>query len=547
MSVSLDPIDFDSIYNHSDYVSGFYPEKKSHIEFFDQQHNLQWQTDHDLKLHGTTSTNNPQKGMRSSCRPYYNDPKIQSVLFPDDKPQLTSFTGFNLRQDYQGGGMWDAYATQVSRTLDIDYLALKQVNVFVNGNYWGEYQMREIGDEEYIENNHPYANEDSIDLLRQNYNWSNGFNGITPLAGSDTGFFNALNSITTQLTPQTPGFRSYFENNFEKKSYFDYMIAENYVGNYDWMGINQGIINNTKLWRPQNGGKWRYILYDCDYSIGIQTPSLDVLNDLLNPVPLCFHGQIFSKLMQDTLYKYYFINRFADMMNTIYQPSIANLLVTAYHDSLLSAIPRHLARWGSSNLGQWESALNTYFIGNSLPRIIALRDQLQSHFSLNQQLNITFEVHPAGAGSVFLNTINPQTYPWSGIYFDGAPISFRAIANQNHLFDHWDSPQTGIYMTDSVYLNPTIPQTIHLYFSSTTSIASNEKSDLLTVSPNPFSEGFSIVNSGKKMAIKVFDTLGREMLSSELPPGKYYLETKSWMPGIYFLNNGTLVQKLVKN
>lgn len=486
-SLSLDPADFNDIYNNTVYATNYFPEHIAHIEYFVPGNAFRTESDIDLKLHGTTSTSLwPQKGLRVNCRPFYNNPQINEVLFPKDKPQIDQYQGFNFRMDYGGGGMWDAYATDVSRHLDIDYLACRPAIVFINGQYWGEYQLREKGDADYIAGNHPTVDDDSLDLLRQNYDWSNGFNGITALEGSDSGFFNAVTAINA-MTANTQGFQDYFESRFDRKNFVDYLISELYVGNTDWMGANQNILNNIKLWRKWGpSGKWRYILYDCDYAIGIQTPTTDIFAQLFNPVPnIGYHGQVFSKMVQNTTLRNYFINRFADVLNTDYQPSVANQVVIAYRDTLDAAISRHLARWGTSTYQQWRDNLDNYLIASANPRMVNLRNQLQQWFTLVSQVNLTFEVYPPNAGFVALNTIVPPSYPWGGVYFDGAPIDIAPIANPGWQFDHWSSPTLGSNNTvDSITMNFTAPETIQLHFATSTAVDPSSEARMM-VFPNP--------------------------------------------------------------
>ena len=57
-------------------------------------------------------------------------------------------------------------------------------SLFLNGEFWGVYGIREKGDEHYIENNHSVDN-DEVDLL----------NSFGVLEGSDDHFIDAVNDL----------------------------------------------------------------------------------------------------------------------------------------------------------------------------------------------------------------------------------------------------------------------------------------------------------------------------------------------------------------
>lgn len=59
------------------------------------------------------------------------------------------------------------------------------------------------------------------------------------------------------LDPASEAFYNKFETNVDVENYIDYYIGEIYYQNVDFGGYYWGV-NNTKLWREQNGGKWRF-------------------------------------------------------------------------------------------------------------------------------------------------------------------------------------------------------------------------------------------------------------------------------------------------
>ena len=76
--------------------------------------------------------------------------------------------------------------------------------------------------------------------------------------------------------------------------------------------------------------------------------------------------------------------------------------------------------------------------------------QLRSQFDLGQQLDINVEIDDPGTGTVKVNSVIPQKYPFHGIYFKDLPIKLTAIPSPGYKFVKW---QMGSLVSNSVTLN----------------------------------------------------------------------------------------------
>jgi len=137
----------------------------------------------------------------------------------------------------------------------------------------------------------------------------------------------------------------------EIENFCDYFITETYVINIDWLG---DYTNNIKFWRPNNPvGKWRYVLWDTDLSLGFATSfgggaNTDFLDVAINPTTSNPHSTMLSGLLANTEFKNYFVDRYADLMNTIFLPSTMQQNIDVLHDEMLPEMTRHFNRWGGS-------------------------------------------------------------------------------------------------------------------------------------------------------------------------------------------------------
>jgi hypothetical protein len=48
-----------------------------------------------------------------------------------------------------------------------------------------------------------------------------------------------------------------------------------------------------------------------------------------------------------------------------------------------------------------------------------------------------------GQGSIQVNTIIPESYPWTGVYLGGIPITLEAKPDEGSSFSHWSPSELG--------------------------------------------------------------------------------------------------------
>ena len=60
------------------------------------------------------------------------------------------------------------------------------------------------------------------------------------------------------------------------------------------------------------------------------------------------------------------------------------------------------------------------------------------------QNTITLNVLPEGAGVIKISTIIPETYPWTGVYYNYVPVVVSAIANTGYQFSAWSGIEASL-------------------------------------------------------------------------------------------------------
>ncbi|MBL7897389.1 MAG: T9SS type A sorting domain-containing protein, partial [Crocinitomicaceae bacterium] len=245
-------------------------------------------------------------------------------------------------------------------------------------------------------------------------------------------------------------------------------------------------------------------------------------------------------------YKNYFINRYADVMNTAYLTDRLLEVEQGIFNQAYPEMANEYERWGTSDIiGQMTDYYNRHIqFRNELScRGQQVRDDIQAGFSLPQQVDVTLDVVPAGAGKIKISTITPDAYPWNGIYFDGVPIQIEAINNPGWLFDHWG---TEPLITNS--LNDTFLDTLSnasanftAYFTEDLSSVNGTDNSDFVVYPSPANAEIYLVNrNGEKFENSLFqivDIHGNLVLEGQLDNStdKQIISVDQFSDGIYFV------------
>lgn len=488
-------------------------ERPANIEYFDGQNKFQFEISSGIKIQGNFSKAWPQRGFTVKAKDNYGGSKINYVLFPD-KPFITSYKSFNIRNagsDWNTCHMRDRFNQKsVQNKTDIDMMDGRPCVLFINGQYWGVYELRERQDENYIEDNSG-VNKNYIDYLQ--------FDGDI-IAGSNKPFFDMVGFITTNSMAVEQNYDS-AKQMLDIDNFCDYFITETYIVNTDWLGA---YTNNIKFWRPNSPpGKWRYVLWDTDLSMGF-LPSwggdftTDFLDVAINPSTWNPHSGMLNSLLQNPEFKNYFVNRYADLMNTIFHPLNVRNRAYGFRDEMLPEMTRHFNLWGGTS--PWPAAIGRsydvpswfvnidslcYFSDN---RIVYARNYIQAQFNLVKQVDVTLDTYPAGAGEIKISTIIPDSFPWTGVYFDGVPVTMTAIPKPGYKFIYWRSNSViqGENKNGSITYNIDTNDVFTAYFEPL--------ENYFAAFPNPFSNTLTIVYElpdQQQAELAIYNLLGQKV------------------------------------
>lgn len=408
-------------------------EKPIHFEYFDQSKQLKIDQKAGIKVFGGWSRMSAQKSVAIFARNIYGNNRFSYNFFSDRKHEAyKSFLLRNSGNDWYYTMLRDGYVSEVVKTLDVDRLAYQPTVVYLNGEYWGILNMREKPNEHYLAANHG-VDPNSVNRLEANR-----------LVIQGTGeSYNDLIDFVQNTTILNDYDYARAANDIDVSNFIDYQLIQIYINNRDWPG------NNIKYWNTSKEySKFRWILYDTDFGLGLYGNSDYTLNTIEfatapygpswpNPP---WSTLLLRRMLSNEQFKIQFINRMADLINTVFEPASMNSVLDSVAALVESDIADHQSKWGR-NYNSWNNNVNAIPPFNN-ERPYHVRSHFRSFFKLNRTHDVILTVSDIKAGQIKISTITPKNYPFTGLYFSDVPINFVALPKPGYKFIRWENAST---------------------------------------------------------------------------------------------------------
>ncbi|MCR9171270.1 MAG: CotH kinase family protein [bacterium] len=426
------------------------PDDVGAFELFEQDGTFIDEGQGHFNKHGNDSWAYPQRGFDFIMRDQfgYND-DIDHLIFPSDNDR-TNFQRLILKPGasdnypFENGGahIRDAFIHTLSIRADmlLDERTWRPCVVYLNGQYWGVYEIREKADDhDYTDY---YYDQDKFNLQYLK-TWGATWEEYgAPNAQQD--WDDLVNYIMTNNMGPGPNF-DYAKSQLKWASLCDYFMFNSYVVNQDWLNWN------TAWWRGMDPlgskKKWRYVLWDMDACFGhyinytgIPDPTANAdpcnVENLPNPGGQG-HTDILEKLINENpQVEQYYITRYIDLINTHFSCTYMNQLLDSMINEIEPEMTAHVARWGGTVAG-WQNNVQEMrdFIN---ARCAAMEQGLIDCYSLTGPYDVTFDVDPVNSGTLKVNSVYPPNYPWTTQYYGSINTITIAYPEPGFMFDHWE-------------------------------------------------------------------------------------------------------------
>lgn len=322
-------------------------EKPAAFSLFDDNGKQVFTQNVGIRIAGSFGRGRAQKGFNVIARKEYGKGSMEYPFF-ENRP-YKEYKAVVLRagaQDQNRSKIRDELASGLLEGTDINilYQAYRPTVLYLNGEYWGVYFMKEKRNRFFVAQHE--NTENNVDLAI-----GKGFKQRTYGDNSD---WVSLYEYATSHDLSSAEAYAYVSERMDVDSFRDYMIAEIYNGNTDTY--------NFQYYRLK-GGKWKFIFYD--FCWGFQSPGHETLAFRMGKTPsdVC-SAKLFAAMLQNKGWRDSFCRRFGELLNTAFAPERVTALIEELYGYVEPEIKREREKFNkdtfmgvkqpNTNLGTYE-------------------------------------------------------------------------------------------------------------------------------------------------------------------------------------------------
>lgn len=280
-------------------------ERPANFKYFDKDKNLVLEQDIGVRIHGGWSRAFNQKSFNLYARKEYSGTSTFGYQFFGD------INAHSLM--IRSGGYRDTFATKIRDSLNQDFSLDEKFDVqrstpsivFLNGEYWGIYNLQERYSDNYVQEHHGIKKGNVLIIKNDE---------IDEGDENDYHFYQELKDFFTNEEFTDNSKYELAKSYIDMEEFASYMATQLYVGNIDWPA------NNVRLYRDiSTDSKWHFMMFDTDDSEGMLShmcganidPFLTTSHWKSGPLEnTCLLGLMLSKLICNSSFKALFRNTF---------------------------------------------------------------------------------------------------------------------------------------------------------------------------------------------------------------------------------------------
>ena len=449
------------------FMKGSEWEREAFLTIFDKGE-ISLQQNIGIRIKGAATRNYPAKSFNVFARKKYGKVTLETNIIKDNYDingnLITSYKGLTIRsvfddtriRDKIGGDLYD-------KRNNLTSVSIEPAILFINGEYWGFYLIQEKLNDDFIEKNYLIPRE-NVAIAKDNEIEDGPPEEIT----------NFL-EFCENYSQKDLSVKKYYEeikNYIDIDSLIELYATGIYIENGDWPGKNDGEWRNIgdKIeGNKYNDGKWRFLIYDLDYSMGSpffgsSSPDIDsfkYVEGRINRSPLNPFFLSFLKNNRDFQFK--FVNIYCDYANYVFHPNTVNKVLEKYRDYYTELVANSQLRWSESD---FKYKLEGYAYYKTL--YLKAMDTISNFFEQRPKYTlqhmkdfiglegdlVDLIVNIEGKGKIQINSIIPDIVggKWYGKYFTRIPIIIKAIPEPGYNFKGWSGYIQSIIQNEEIIL-----------------------------------------------------------------------------------------------
>lgn len=314
--------------------------------------------------HGRLAEKNPKHSFRLVFKPKYEGPgTLNYPLFGEDEPH--TFNQLVLRCHF--GNSWqhwsegnrmkaqytrDVWARRMQRRMGRTSVNALYVNLFLNGMYWGVYNIAERVDDQFGKS-HLGGKKSDMDVVKIE---EDGGSHHEAAEGNLVAWNEMVMTVVKAYVPEN---YARLDTLLDKDAFIDYMLINQYAGNTDWDHHNWYAIRRRG---PESQG-FRFLCWDSE--VILEKPTENVLgknNGNASPTG------IFHNLMKNSDFARRYVRRAREVLadDGLLGPASVVEVWDSLYNTISMAIYAEAARWGDyrRDVHRWQTAGQLYTVDN---------------------------------------------------------------------------------------------------------------------------------------------------------------------------------------
>jgi hypothetical protein len=307
-----------------------------------------------LQLFGSYSRDEVQKSFAIYARGKYGSTLMEYPFFETrDYTEYKTVVARQSGQDCKFSRVRDIFMTSLmEKSSDIDVQAYRQCVLYLNGKYWGIYNLREKSNKYFAASRYYAPNpDDNIDFLKGNGD---------VLAGSNKEY-KALEKFMDDNDIGIAENYEYVKSKMDVNNYMDWLIAEVYFVNTD--------DGNRKFYRVKSDdGLWRWILYDLDWAMWGDRYKWNYIEEVIRERGTgaggTFSTSIARGLFENDEWKREFLERYAYHLKNTFAVEVSMPVLSELKENIKSEINNEAAtfKWNPAAFEREMQVLETFLI-----------------------------------------------------------------------------------------------------------------------------------------------------------------------------------------
>ena len=434
-------------------------QRPAHVAYYTVDRKKAFSLNGGIKLQGRFSRNFEKKSFTITAGQRYGNKEIEYKIFEDIDRE--SFDGLVVRADCNYAGYdeterwWGGdrirneliYNVNKEMGSSVIMQAYQPAILYINGEYWGLYNLMERKNKDFIEKHYPGVGD--IDMINPAVERDEGY--VFETYQGDGYHFRAMEDYIK-------------ESDMSQKEVYDslckLMDMPNFIDGwvYEIYTVKGDPTSNSRIWRPRTAdGKWQSIAFDWDHW-------KEQDREWIYKYAKKRRGKswLFAQLILNEEFQVAFINRLCDYLNTTLSAENVRRLVWEIHERVDIEKKRDRERWKDElEFMPYEEQI-MYTINFAEERPGYLYSEMSDFFELGGPAEIELNVAKGGGGVIRVSTLEVDQFPWKGTYMQDIPIKVEAVAMPGYKFSKWsEASKYGHTAQTELILNGNVSLTAH--------------------------------------------------------------------------------------